>query len=62
MIWSLSFCGERYSYEKWYIDKHKKIKEGVEFIKKKDYAVINFNNMIPVPDSQIVDIDIKQKI
>ena len=29
--------------------KHKKMKEGVDFIKIKDYAVININNMIPVP-------------
>ena len=36
-------------------DKHKQMKEGVDFIKIKDYAVINLNNMIPVPDSQIVD-------
>ena len=31
--------------------KHKKMKEGVDFIKIKDYAVLNLNNMIPVPDS-----------
>ena len=37
------------------------MKEGVDFIKIKDYAVINLNNMIPVPDSQIVDIDINKK-
>ena len=30
-------------------EKHRKIKEGVDFIKVKDYAVININNMIPVP-------------
>lgn len=29
--------------------KHKKMKESVDFIKIKDYAVININNMIPVP-------------
>lgn len=29
--------------------KHKKMKEGVDFIKIRDYAVININNMIPVP-------------
>ncbi len=38
------------------------MKEGVDFIKIKDYAVINLNNMIPVPDSQIVDIDINKKM
>ncbi|MCR5226209.1 MAG: type III toxin-antitoxin system ToxN/AbiQ family toxin [Eubacterium sp.] len=32
-------------------EKHRKIKEGVDFIKIKDYAVININNMIPVPKS-----------
>ncbi len=42
-------------------DKHKKMKESVDFIKIKDYAVINLNNMIPVPDSQIVDIDINKE-
>ena len=31
-------------------EKHKKIKEGVDFIKIKDYAVLNINNMIPVPN------------
>ena len=44
-----------------YKDKHKKMKEGVDFIKIKDYAVINLNNMIPVPVSQIVDIDINRE-
>ena len=44
-----------------YKDKHKKMKEGVDFIKIKDYAVINLNNMIPVPDSQIIDIDINKE-
>mgnify|MGYP003419379547 FL=1 len=42
-------------------DKHKKMKESIDFIKIKDYAVINLNNMIPVPDSQIVDIDINKE-
>ena len=44
-----------------YKDKHKKMKEGVDFIKIKDYAVINLNNMIPVPNSQVVDIDINKE-
>ena len=44
-----------------YKDKHRKMKEGVDFIKIKDYAVINLNNMIPVPDSQVVDIDINKE-
>lgn len=38
--------------------KHKKMKESVDFIKIKDYAVININNMIPVPDGQYVLVDI----
>ena len=44
-----------------YKGKHKTMKEGLDFIKIKDYAVINLNNMIPVPDSQIVDIDINKE-
>lgn len=44
-----------------YKPKHKKMKESVDFIKIKDYAVINFNNMIPVPDSQVVYIDINKE-
>ena len=37
------------------------MKESVDFIKIKDYAVINLNNMIPVPNSQIVSIDINKE-
>ena len=44
-----------------YKEKHKHMKESVDFIKIKDYAVINLNNMIPIPDSQIVDIDINKE-
>ena len=44
-----------------YKEKHKKMKEGIDFVKIKDYAVINLNNMIPVPDSQIVAIDINKE-
>lgn len=32
--------------------KHKKMKEGLDFIKIKNYAVINLNNMFPVPSSE----------
>ena len=39
-------------------EKHKKIKEGVDFIKIKDYAVININNMIPVPQGAFNSPDI----
>ncbi len=42
-------------------EKHKQMKENVDFIKIKDYAVINLNNMIPIPNSQIVDIDINKE-
>ncbi len=38
--------------------KHKKMKEVVDFIKIKDYAVININNMIPVPKGQLVELNI----
>lgn len=44
-----------------YKDKHKTMKESVDVIKIKTYAVINLNNMIPVPDSQIVKIDINKE-
>ena len=45
-------------------EKHKTMKENVDFIKIRDYAVININNMVPVPNSiyKLVDIDgIKDK-
>lgn len=38
--------------------KHTKMVEGVDFIKIKDYAVININNMIPVPEGQYWLVDI----
>ena len=38
--------------------KHKKMKEGVDFIKIKDYSVININNMIPVPDGVYTLVDV----
>ena len=44
-----------------YKEKHKRMKESMDFIKIKDYAILNLNNMIPVPDSQIVDIDINKE-
>lgn len=39
--------------------KHKKMREGVDFIKIKDYSVININNMIPVPEGcyRLVDVN-----
>lgn len=39
--------------------KHKKMKESIDFIKIKDYAVINLNNMFPVPDGQYTYVDIR---
>ena len=42
-------------------EKHKKMRESVDFIKLKNYAVINLNNMIPVPDDQIIYIDINKE-
>ena len=44
-----------------YKDKYNKMKETVDFIKIKDYEVINLNNMIPVPTSQIINIDINKE-
>ena len=38
--------------------KHKKMKESVDFVKIKDYAVININNMIPVPKGQLIELNI----
>ncbi|MDO4488530.1 MAG: type III toxin-antitoxin system ToxN/AbiQ family toxin [Eubacteriales bacterium] len=40
--------------------KHEKMGERVDFIKIKDYAVININNMIPVPDSEFSLVDINR--
>ena len=34
------------------------MQEGVDFIKIKDYAVININNMIPVPDGEFALVDV----
>lgn len=42
-------------------EKHKKMKKSVDFIKIKNYAVINLNNMIPVPENQIIYIDINSE-
>ena len=41
--------------------KHKKMKETIDFLKIKEWAVINLNNMIPVPESQVVNIDINME-
>lgn len=42
-------------------DKHRRMKETVDFIKIKDYAVINLNNMFPVPEGKFTYVDIKKQ-
>lgn len=39
-------------------DKHKTMKDGIDFMKIKNYAVINLNNMFPVPDQECTYVDI----
>ena len=39
-------------------EKHTKMCEKVDFIKIKDYAVLNINNMLPVPDGLFERVDI----
>ncbi len=41
-------------------EKHKKMNETLDFIKIKNFAVINLNNMFPVPKTQIINFDIKK--
>ena len=41
--------------------KHKHMKETIDFLKIKEWAVINLNNMVPVPKSQIVEININNE-
>ena len=41
-------------------DKHKRMKNGLDFIKIKNYAVINLNNMFPVPKGQYFYVDISE--
>lgn len=36
--------------------KHKNMNDTIDFIKIKNYCVININNMIPVPDSELKEI------
>lgn len=42
-------------------DKHKKMKEGIDFLKVKDYAVINLNNMFPVVTGVYTYVDISKE-
>ena len=39
--------------------KHEKMKNGLDFIKIGDYAVINLNNMFPVPNGEYTYVDIQ---
>lgn len=41
--------------------KHYRMKEAVDFIKVKDYAVINLNNMFPVPLTERKYVDIRNE-
>lgn len=43
-----------------YKPKRNKMKNGLDFIKIGNYAVININNMFPVPDSEYTYVDIKE--
>lgn len=40
-------------------DKHRLMKDGLDFIKVRDYAVINLNNMFPVPSGETKYVDIR---
>ncbi len=42
-------------------NKHRLMKEGLDFIKIKDYAVINLNNMFPVPPQERTYVDIRNE-
>ena len=42
-------------------EKHKKMKERLDFIKVKDYAVINLNNMFPVPVGEYTYVEINKE-
>ena len=42
-------------------DKHKRMKDSLDFIKIKNYAVINLNNMFPVPENQCKYVDISKE-
>lgn len=42
-------------------DKHKVMKESLDFIKIKNYAVINLNNMLPIPEGSYSYVDISKE-
>lgn len=42
-------------------EKHRKMQEGLDFIKVKNYALINLNNMFPVPAGQYSYVNISKE-
>ena len=42
-------------------EKHQRMSESVDFLKIKNYAVININNMFPVPSSLLTYVDISKE-
>ena len=42
-------------------EKHKHMKDSLDFIKVKSYAVINLNNMFPVPDGVCTPVDFNKE-
>ena len=42
-------------------EKHKKMRDSIDFIKIKNYAVINLNNMFPVPEGKYTYVDISKE-
>ena len=44
-----------------YKSKHENMQEMIDFIKVKKYAVINLNNMFPVPESECMYVDISKE-
>ena len=42
--------------------KHLKMKEGIDFLKIRQYAVINLNNMFPVPKEMCTYVDINAQL
>lgn len=42
-------------------EKHKKMSDSIDFIKIKNYAVINLNNMFPVPEGKYTYVDISKE-
>lgn len=42
-------------------EKHRRMQESLDFLKVKHYAVINLNNMLPVPDGVCTYVDISKE-